>query len=43
MTLLFAGLLCYFPALVIAMILIFKTMPPKYVRKREAVTTLFQR
>ena len=43
LTLLFAALVCYFPALVLAMILIFKTIPPKYVRKGEAVTTLFQR
>jgi hypothetical protein len=43
MTLLFLGLLLYFPALVLAMILIFKVIRPKYVRKSEAVTTLFQR
>jgi hypothetical protein len=41
--LLFLGLLLYFPALVLAMILIFKIIRPKYVRKSEAVTTLFQR
>jgi hypothetical protein len=43
MPLLFAGVLCVFPALVVAMILIFKVIPPKYVRKSEAVTTLFHR
>jgi hypothetical protein len=43
MALIFAGLFCCFPALVVAIILIFKIMPPKYVRKSEAVTTLFQR
>jgi hypothetical protein len=37
MSLLFAGVLCVFPALVIAMILVFKVIPPKYVRKSEAV------
>ena len=42
-TLLFAGLVCYFPALVVAMILIFKTVPTKYVMRCEAVMTLFQR
>ena len=42
-TLLFVGLLCCYPALVLAIILIFKTIPPKYVRKGEAVTTLFER
>ena len=41
--LLFAGLLLYFPALVAAMILIFRTTRPKYVQKSDAVTTLFQR
>jgi hypothetical protein len=43
MTLVFVGLLCWYPALVVAIILIFKTIPPKYVRKSEAVMTLFQR
>src|SRR2546425_13091893 len=43
MALIFAGLLCCFPALVVAIILIFKTIPPNYVRKSEAVMTLFQR
>ena|SRR6516162_2125570 len=42
MPLLFAGLLCCYPALIFAIILIFKTMPPKYERKSEAVMTLFQ-
>jgi hypothetical protein len=43
MPLLFVGLLLYFPALVVAMVLIFKVIRPKYVRKAGAVTTLFQR
>jgi len=37
MTLLFIGLLCCYPALILTIILIFKTIPPKYVRKGEAV------
>ena len=41
--LLFAALLCIFPAAVLAYILVFKTIPIKYVRKSEAVMTLFQR
>jgi hypothetical protein len=43
MPLLFVGLLLYFPALVLAMVLIFKVIRPKYVRKVGAITTLFQR
>ncbi len=43
MMLLFWGLLLYFPALVLAMTLIFKTIRPKYVRKSGGITTLFQR
>ena len=43
LTLLFAALVCYFPALVLAMILVLKTIRPKYVRKSDAVVTLFQR
>jgi uncharacterized paraquat-inducible protein A len=43
LALLFAALVCYFPALVLAMILVFKVIPPQYVRKSEAVTTLIQR
>jgi hypothetical protein len=43
MTVLFVGLFLYFPALVLVIILVFKTIPPKYVRKGEAVMTLFQR
>jgi hypothetical protein len=41
--LIFAGLLCEFPALVIAMILVSKTIQPKYARKPGYVMTLFQR
>jgi len=41
--LLFAGLLCFIPALVLTMILVFKTIQPKYVRKPGAVMTLFHR
>ncbi len=37
----FAGLFCFVPATVIAYIFVFKTMPPKYVRKRETFITLF--
>jgi len=39
----FAALLCFFPALVVAMILIFKNIRPKYARKPGYVMTLFQR
>ena len=41
--LLIVGLLLYFPALVLAVVLIFKIIRPKYVRKAGAITTLFQR
>jgi|SRR5271167_55043 len=37
-----AGLFCWFPATVFAYILVFKTMPTKYVRQKETFTTLFQ-
>lgn len=40
--LLFAALICEFPALVIAYIFIFKTMPPRYVRQEPTFITLFQ-
>ena len=40
--LIFGALICEFPAHVIAYILVFKTIPPKYVRHEEAFTTLFQ-
>lgn len=43
MTLLFAGFLFVFPALMLAHLLFFMTIPPKYVRKGSPVTTLFQR
>jgi hypothetical protein len=42
-TLLFAALLFWFPANVLAYILVFTAMPPKYVRRDESVRTLFQR
>lgn len=42
-TLLFAALLFWFPANVFAYILVFTAMPPKYVRRTEAVMTLFRR
>ena len=34
-------LLLYFPALVVAMVLVFKIIRPKYARKSGAVMTLF--
>jgi hypothetical protein len=43
MGLVLAGLVCVFPALAEAYILVFKTIPPKYERKNQAVITLFQR
>jgi hypothetical protein len=43
MTLFFAGLLCWFPANVMAYVLFFSIIPPKYMRRRETITTLFQR
>jgi len=39
--LVFAALICEIPALVLTYILVFKTIPPKYVRKRETFITLF--
>jgi hypothetical protein len=42
-TLLFVAMLCTFPALLLAHILVFMTIQPKYVRKGQAVTTLFRR
>jgi hypothetical protein len=39
----FAGFLLWFPATVFAYIVVFTTMPPRYVRRHEAVTTLFRR
>ena len=45
-TLFFLGLLCWYPSFVIAYILFFTTVPPKYMRRRENYTTptsLFQR
>jgi hypothetical protein len=41
--LIFAGLVCVFPALVVSMILVFKKIQPKYATKPGAVMTLFQR
>ena len=37
----FAGLFCFFPATVVAYIVVFKTMPPRYVRQKETYITLF--
>jgi hypothetical protein len=42
-TLVFLAVLFSFPALVLAQILLITTIPPKYVRKSDAVTTLFHR
>jgi hypothetical protein len=42
MGLLLAGLLCVYPAIIFAYILVFKMIPPKYVTKDE-VLTLFHR
>jgi DNA-directed RNA polymerase subunit RPC12/RpoP len=39
----FVGLLCYYPATVFAYFVVFSTMPPRYVRRRETFTTLFHR
>jgi hypothetical protein len=39
----FAGLLLLFPATVFAYIVVFTTMPPKYVRRCEGMITLFRR
>ena len=43
MALIFAGALLAFPALVLSIILVFKTIRPKYVWKPGAPITLFQR
>ena len=40
--LIFAGVLTVFPSLVLATILVFKTIQPKYVRKPGVPITLFQ-
>lgn len=42
-TLFFAALVCWFPATVLGYILVFTVMPPKYVRQKETIITLFQR
>jgi hypothetical protein len=42
-TLFFAGILCFFPTLLLAQILLINIIPPKYVRKEQTVTTLFHR
>ncbi len=42
-TLFFVAFLCFVPAALLSQILVFSTMPLKYVRKRRTVTTLFQR
>jgi hypothetical protein len=39
----FAGLLCWYPATAFAYIVVFKAMPPKYVRRNQAITTLLRR
>ena len=36
------ALLCYWPALVVAMFIFVRIIVPKYVQKREAVMTLFR-
>lgn len=43
LALLFAALVCYFHASMLAMILVFKVMQPQYVRSNEPAMTLFQR
>ena len=43
MGLLIAALICVFPALVFAYILVFRTIPPKYDWDNRTVTTLFLR
>jgi len=42
-TLVFIAVLVCFPALLLAQIVVITIIPPKYVRKSKAVTTLFQR
>jgi hypothetical protein len=39
----FVGVLCLFPATVVAYAMVFQVMPPKYVRRREVITTLFHK
>src|SRR6266404_2987430 len=39
----FSGLLLLFPATVFAYIIVFTTIPPRYVRRHGAITTLFRR
>jgi len=39
----FLGLVCVFPASVFAYIVVFRTMPPRYVRREESFTSLFHR
>jgi hypothetical protein len=41
--LILAGLLCEFPALMVATALVFNTIQPRYATKPGAVMTLFQR
>jgi hypothetical protein len=43
MGLVIAALICVFPGIVFAYILVFKTIPPKYDWDNRAVTTLFPR
>jgi hypothetical protein len=40
--LILGALICEFPALVIAYIFVFKTIPARYGRREETFTTLFQ-
>jgi hypothetical protein len=42
LTLLFVTILCMFPALLLAHVLVFMTIQPRYVTKSEAVTTIFR-
>jgi hypothetical protein len=43
LTLIFAGLVLFFPSLVVSMILFFRFVAPHYVRKDEVVTSLLSR
>jgi hypothetical protein len=43
LTLIVAVLVLYFPALVLSMILFFKTIPPRYVKKNRDITILLPR
>jgi len=43
MGMLIVALICVFPAMVVAYILVFKTIPPKYEWNNRTVMTLFPR